>query len=37
VTHLACRAAGLGMDMSAGSPLLVNLDRSPLLAGLSQD
>jgi integrase len=32
LTHLACRAAGLGMDVSPGSPLLVNLDRPPLLA-----
>jgi integrase len=32
LTHLACRAAGLGMDVSPSSPLLVNLDRPPLLA-----
>ena len=34
LTHLACRAAGLGMDVSPGSPLLVNLDRPPLLAAI---
>jgi integrase len=36
LTHLACRAAGLGMDVSAGSPLLVNLDRPPLLAAIRE-
>jgi integrase len=34
LTHLACRAAGLGVPMSPDSPLLVNLDRPPLLAAI---
>jgi integrase len=36
LTHLACRAAGLGMNLSPGSPLLVNLDRPPLLAAIRE-
>ena len=36
LTHLACRAAGLGMNVSPGSPLLVNLDRPPLLAAIGE-
>ena len=36
LTHLACRAAGLGMDLSPGSPLLVNMDRPPLLAAIRE-
>jgi integrase len=36
LTHLACRAAGLGMTVSPGSPLLVNLDRPPLLAAIRE-
>jgi len=36
LTHLACRAAGLGMNVSPGSPLLVNLDRPPLLAAIRE-
>jgi integrase len=32
LTHLACRAAGLGLAVTTDSPLLVNLDRPPLLA-----
>ena len=36
LTHLACRAAGLGMTVSPGSSLLVNLDRPPLLAAIRE-
>jgi integrase len=36
LTHLACRAAGLGMTVSPGSPLLVNLGRPPLLAAIRE-
>jgi len=36
LTHLAGRAAGLGMTVSPGSPLLVNLDRPPLLAAIGE-
>ena len=34
LTHLACRAAELGLPVTAESPLLVNLQRPPLLAAL---
>ncbi|MER7466830.1 tyrosine-type recombinase/integrase [Streptomyces sp. NPDC097981] len=34
LAHLACRAAELGMEIGTDSPLLVNLDRPPLLAAL---
>lgn len=34
LTHLACRAAEWGMQISTDSPLLVNLARPPLLAAL---
>ena len=34
LTHLAGRAAGSGMRISTDSPLLVNLDRPPLLTAL---
>ncbi|MFI5753496.1 tyrosine-type recombinase/integrase [Streptomyces sp. NPDC051644] len=36
LTHLACRAAGFGIEIDAGSPLLVNLERPPLLAALRE-
>jgi integrase len=36
LTHLACRAAGLGRNVSPGSPLLVNLGRPPLLAAIRE-
>jgi integrase len=36
VTHLACRAASLGLEVTPGSPLLVNLDRPPLLAAVRE-
>jgi integrase len=36
VTHLACRAAGLGIGVTADYPLWVNLDRPPLLAALRE-
>jgi integrase len=36
VTHLACRAASLGLEITQGSPLLVNLDRPPLLAAVRE-
>lgn len=36
LTHLACRAAQLGMTVSPDSPLLVNLQRPPLLAALRE-
>jgi hypothetical protein len=34
VTHLACRAAEVGVAVTADHPLWVNLDRPPLLASL---
>ncbi|MEU4584446.1 tyrosine-type recombinase/integrase [Kitasatospora aureofaciens] len=36
LTHLACRAAEFGIEIDAGSPLLVNLERPPLLAALRE-
>jgi integrase len=36
LTELACRAAGWGFALTADSPLLVNLDRPPLLAPLRE-
>lgn len=36
LTHLACRAAGLGLPIGTDSPLLVNLTRPPLLAALRE-
>ncbi|WP_329538438.1 tyrosine-type recombinase/integrase (plasmid) [Streptomyces sp. NBC_01450] len=36
LTQLACRAAELGIEIDAGSPLLVNLERPPLLAALRE-
>lgn len=36
LTHLAVRAAELGFAVSADSPLLVNLERPPLLAALRE-
>ncbi len=36
LTHLACRATEVGMEIGTDSPLLVNLDRSPLLAALRE-
>ncbi|MEU6602539.1 tyrosine-type recombinase/integrase [Streptomyces flaveolus] len=36
LTHLACRAAGFGIEIDTGSPLLVNLERPPLLAALRE-
>jgi integrase len=36
VTHLACRAAEVGIAVTAGCPLWVNLDRPPLLAALRE-
>ncbi|MFH9970147.1 tyrosine-type recombinase/integrase [Streptomyces mirabilis] len=36
LTHLACRAAEFGIEIHAGSPLLVNLERPPLLAALRE-
>lgn len=36
LTHLACRAAELGMTVTPDSPLLVNLQRQPLLAALRE-
>jgi integrase len=36
LTHLACRAASLGLEITPGSPLLVNLDRPPLLAAMRE-
>ena len=36
LTHLACRAASLGLAVTPGSPLLVNLDRPPLLAAIRE-
>jgi integrase len=36
LTHLACRAGGLGIAVTADWPLLVNLERPPLLAALGE-
>ncbi len=36
LTRLACRAAELGLAVTAGSPLLVNLDRPPFLAAMRE-
>ena len=36
LTHLACCAAGLGIAITADSPLLVNLERPPLLAAYAR-
>jgi integrase len=36
VTHLACRAAEVGIAVTAEDPLWVNLDRPPLLAPLRE-
>ena len=36
LTCLACRAASLGLEITPGSPLLVNLDRPPLLAAMRE-
>lgn len=36
LTHLACRAAELGQPVTSDSPLLVNLQRPPLLAALRE-
>jgi integrase len=36
LTHLACRAAELGMAIGTDSPLLVNLARPPLLAAMRE-
>jgi hypothetical protein len=36
LTHLACRVAELGMTVTPDSPLLVNLQRPPLLAALRE-
>lgn len=36
LTHLACRAAALGFAVTADSPLMVNLQRPPLLAALAE-
>lgn len=36
LTHLACRATELGLPVTADSPLLVNLQRPPLLAALKE-
>jgi integrase len=36
LTHLACRAASLGLEITPDSPLLVNLDRPPLLAAVRE-
>jgi integrase len=36
LTHLACRAAALGMAIGTDSPLLVNLARPPLLAAMRE-
>ncbi|MGH1551344.1 hypothetical protein ACRAWF_01475 [Streptomyces sp. L7] len=37
LTHLACRAAELGIEIRTDSPLLVNLTRPPLLAALRKE
>ncbi|WP_431932818.1 tyrosine-type recombinase/integrase [Nonomuraea jabiensis] len=36
LTHLACRAAELGLAITAEDALLVNLDRPPFLAAMSE-
>jgi integrase len=36
LTRLTCRAAELGLPVTAGSPLLVNLDRPPFLAAMRE-
>jgi hypothetical protein len=36
LTHLACRAASRGLEITPASPLLVNLDRPPLLAAMRE-
>ena len=36
LAHLACRAASLGLEITPASPLLVNLDRPPLLAAIRE-
>jgi integrase len=36
LTHMACRAAELGIEIDTDSPLLVNLTRPPLLAALRE-
>jgi integrase len=36
LTYLACRAASLGLEITPGSPLLVNLGRPPLLAAMRE-
>jgi integrase len=36
LTHLAGRAAALGLSLTASSPLLVNLQRPPLLSALGE-
>src|SRR5260370_24205341 len=36
LTHLACRAASLGLEITPGSPLLANLGRPPLLAAMRE-
>ena len=36
LTDLACRATSLGLPLTASSPLLVNLQRPPLLAALRE-
>ena len=36
LTHLACCAAGLGIAVTADSPLLVNMERPPLLAAMRE-
>lgn len=36
LTHLACRAAALGLAVTADSPLLVNLQRPPFLVALRE-
>jgi integrase len=36
LTHLACRAGEWGLPVTADSPLLVNLERPPLLAALRE-
>jgi integrase len=36
LTRLACRAASPGLEITPDSPLLVNLDRPPLLAAMRE-
>jgi integrase len=36
LTHLACRATALGLPLTANAPLLMNLQRPPLLAALRE-